>query len=639
MKLKNKLIFMALSIVVFVTVVSTVVVCFLINKQNRDVAGALLKKSANIISDDITIKQEKGLEQIRQMVTTNASKLRYIAEYGKKSEEMSVESNYRYVLEAMSSTAVMGDLRKIFLYDMEGDLSAFASTTDHKLSLGYIHRHPETIYKVASLNEGEEFKKEALKQKRNLPENIPLKLKKGIPDQEKTGFQERDNYLCIVLYAPVMGEVYDAEKDKLSKKQVALVTAIRRLDNTFAKRMSNLTGTKINIFTKKGLSTGNLKDYNKLQMKGIKEEDKNWRLSDNKILIADATINGIGYFQGVMPIYSDSKYVGSISALYSNEIVKSNTWEMIKLLALVSLICILIIIPIAIIFSNFLNKPINRATASLADISDQLASACTQVTSSSQTLAEGASEQAASLEETSSSLEEISSMTKQNADNAKEADGLSKDTLKTLKEADTSMKELIKSMEDTSNASNDVSKIIKTIDEIAFQTNLLALNAAVEAARAGEAGSGFAVVADEVRNLALRSSEASGNTQQLVDDIINKINTGSNLVKKTDESYQHLDQSVKKVTTLVKEISTSSNEQANGVQQINTTVHQMDKVTQKNAANAEESASASQQMNSYAVKMKSVVKELETMVKGKTDKKGEDKHAAGKSHFYLSTNS
>ncbi len=160
-----------------------------------------------------------------------------------------------------------------------------------------------------------------------------------------------------------------------------------------------------------------------------------------------------------------------------------------------------------------------------------------QVSSASQQLAAGSSEQAASIEETSSSLEEMSSMTSQNADNAGCADNLMKEVNQVVGQANASMTELTTSMAHISQASEETSKIIKTIDEIAFQTNLLALNAAVEAARAGEAGAGFAVVADEVRNLAMRAADAAKNTADLIEGTVKKVSDGSDLVTKTNDAF------------------------------------------------------------------------------------------------------
>jgi methyl-accepting chemotaxis protein len=287
---------------------------------------------------------------------------------------------------------------------------------------------------------------------------------------------------------------------------------------------------------------------------------------------------------------------------------------MIKLLGFVFIGCILVIFPIVLLFSNSLTKPIHAIIKTLTESAEKVSGASNQVSSSSQQLANGSSEQAASLEETSASLEQVSSMTKQNAEHAQEASRLSIEGSDTLKHANQSMKALIGSMEDISEASGNVSKIIKTIDEIAFQTNLLALNAAVEAARAGEAGAGFAVVADEVRNLALRSAEASKTTQSLVTEIIQKIEGGSSLVTETDDRYRQVALCVRKIAELNSQISSASDEQAQGIAQVSTAVHEMDKVTQQNAANAEESASASEELNAQASRLNNIVNRLVSLI-------------------------
>ena len=201
-------------------------------------------------------------------------------------------------------------------------------------------------------------------------------------------------------------------------------------------------------------------------------------------------------------------------------------------------------------------------------------------------------------------------MTKQNADNASTADKLMKDSKLMVEKANGSMTELTQSMEDISKASDETSKIIKTIDEIAFQTNLLALNAAVEAARAGEAGAGFAVVANEVRNLAMRAAEAAKNTSVLIEGTVKKVREGSELVERTGGAFAEVSRSAAKVADLVAEIAAASSEQAQGIDQINKAVAEMDKVTQQTAANAEESASASEEMNAQAEQMKDIASGL-----------------------------
>ena len=273
------------------------------------------------------------------------------------------------------------------------------------------------------------------------------------------------------------------------------------------------------------------------------------------------------------------------------------------------------------LLTSRITKPVRRIIYALSSGAEQVGAASGQVSSASQELAEGASENAAALEETTASLEEMSSMTKANAGNANHAKNLMDETLVVVNRAGESMKKMTQSMQEIATSGQEIGKIIKTIDEIAFQTNLLALNAAVEAARAGEAGAGFAVVADEVRNLAQRAAGAAGNTAELIENTIHKIDQGNQLVKSTDQAFEEVMVNSGKVGELVNEIASASGEQAQGIEQVNTAMTQMDKVTQKNAASAEESASASEELSAQAESMKDVVQELVDLVGGSNKRK------------------
>ncbi len=279
-------------------------------------------------------------------------------------------------------------------------------------------------------------------------------------------------------------------------------------------------------------------------------------------------------------------------------------------------ITILLAIGMAIALVRAICGPIDRAVKSMISGAEQVSAASGQVSSSSQALAEGASEQAAAIEETSASMEEMAAMTRQNSDNAGQADTLMRASLATIKEADDSMTEMGRSMNEIAEASAATSKIIKTIDEIAFQTNLLALNAAVEAARAGEAGAGFAVVAEEVRNLAMRSTEAAKNTAQLIEGTVTKVMSGKTIVDQATQAFQGVAESSAKVASLIGEIATASREQAQGFGQINQAITQMDSVTQQNSATAEESAAAAAELNGQSAAMMAIVKEMQSLVNG-----------------------
>jgi methyl-accepting chemotaxis protein len=271
---------------------------------------------------------------------------------------------------------------------------------------------------------------------------------------------------------------------------------------------------------------------------------------------------------------------------------------------------------ISFVMTRRIAGPLKGVIEGLQSSSEKVASASGQVSSASRDLAAGASEQAASIEETSSSLEEMSSMTRQNAQNAGQAHNLMREVAQVVGKADSAMEELIGSMTQMRDASRETSKIVKTIDEIAFQTNLLALNAAVEAARAGQAGAGFAVVADEVRSLALRTAEAARNTAGLIESTVTRIGVGADLVDKTSRAFSEVAAGAGRAGELVGGIAAASAEQAQGISALNTAVAEMDRVIQQNAATAEESAAASEELNAQAEQMKGFIRHLTILMEG-----------------------
>jgi CHASE3 domain sensor protein len=255
------------------------------------------------------------------------------------------------------------------------------------------------------------------------------------------------------------------------------------------------------------------------------------------------------------------------------------------------------------------NKVLTSVAHALDDGSNQVASAAAQVSGSSQSLAEGSSEQAASLEETSSSLEEMASMTKRNSENSQKANDLAKQARTAADKGVVDMQAMSAAMDAIKVSSDDIAKIIKTIDEIAFQTNILALNAAVEAARAGEAGMGFAVVAE-------RSAQAAKETAAKIEGAIAKTAQGVDISSKVSLTLNEIVTKARQVDELAAEVAGASREQTQGITQINIAVGQMDKVTQSNAANAEESAAAAEELNAQAAVMKESVGDLLQLVGG-----------------------
>ncbi len=254
---------------------------------------------------------------------------------------------------------------------------------------------------------------------------------------------------------------------------------------------------------------------------------------------------------------------------------------------------------------------LNDVLGEVQKASDQIDAGSQQVSDMAQALSQSATESAASLQEISSSINEVESQVKGSASNAEHANTLAQQAQDAAQVGSQRMTAMIKAMNEINEAGQDINKIIKVIDEIAFQTNLLALNAAVEAARAGQHGKGFAVVAEEVRNLAARSAKAADETAQLIEGSVGKAAHGTEIASSTAESLNEIVEYITKVTSLAGEIALASQQQAHGISQINQGLTHIDQAVQQNTATAEESAAASEELASQAAYLKRMLTRFE----------------------------
>jgi len=261
----------------------------------------------------------------------------------------------------------------------------------------------------------------------------------------------------------------------------------------------------------------------------------------------------------------------------------------------------------------------NGTMYQIEQASNEVAGGSDQVSNGAQAMSQGATEQASAIEELAASVSEISQQVNLTAANTNTTKNLVNATGDALLESDKKMQSMLTEMERINNSSNQISKIIKTIDDIAFQTNILALNAAVEAARAGQAGKGFAVVAEEVRNLASKSAEAAKNTAVLIENSINMVAGGTKTANETAESLKCIVENTKKITALINEISTASTEQATAITQVTHGIDQISSVVQTNSATAEQSAAASQELSGQAQLLKQLVKKFRLRKQNETD--------------------
>lgn len=285
-------------------------------------------------------------------------------------------------------------------------------------------------------------------------------------------------------------------------------------------------------------------------------------------------------------------------------------------IATAGFIAFLLIIIYGFTLTKTIIKPLLKIMEELNMESQDAAAASIQVEAASREIAEASIEESSSIQETAATLEETTSMICQNNTNTQEVAKLSEHEKNLSEKSYEEMVKLIEYMDKIKESSEEITKVVKVIDQIAFKTNLLSLNASVEAAKIGREGDSFAVVAEEIRNLSQKTEQASKDTEEIINKNILLVKEGHELALDVENSLSEIDKEAKKISNYMGEISTASMEQARGVEEIQKAVSQMEQATHMNAHSANECATAAKDLSHQADYVKEIISELSEIIKG-----------------------
>jgi len=383
MKIKTKLVLGATTICFFTLIVSTLVVSYIINEQNMKASFNLIGKTFNVIIDNLSSGKKKLLTDATRFA--NRDEMIFAIPYFAKQKTKTMDEIGLDYLKLPGQGYVTWDQAIIKLalsayefgrsanawrtavYDKDGDLIAFANIENGLATFGYAHGFPNPYLTAASLNVGQKLKLKDWKKIDTLP-NINFSFGKEIPLDEMARFEKINQYLCLVSYVPIIKEHKNRKPETSEKTRLGLVKTIMKIDRAFAKRLSVLTQSQINIFTGKNLKTGDIPEYKTLVCPELKTDDEKWRLSADTVKMDAIKINKSGYFQGVLPLFTNNRYIGAIAVLYSREVARANTVQMVKMLCLVGLGIIVLMIPFAFLLSGLLTKPLTLVVATANSI-------------------------------------------------------------------------------------------------------------------------------------------------------------------------------------------------------------------------------------------------------------------------------
>lgn len=634
MSLKKKLIAGAIGLVALIMLASLSFVSILVTRQNQTLAANQVRNAINVVRYDLMDKQHKLAADALQMASANkmASKILYLNDNKHDKSIHLFHAQYQSIVDAVFQVGQTSDLWEMAVYDTQGDLRVFAVREDRADTLGYVHyagsgadNGADRSYYVATLDKGTTATRESYKQATTFPDINPAVKYEGPPiTGQSVDFECSGNQMCLLAAVPIIGEVFNAEKGKMEQAQVGFVRASFRFKSEFTDKMARLTGMKINLFSKDHYLIGTLDEYQAPDLSSVRHKETPDVLADQQAFVNNLSLAGGSYIQGTLPLYHGKDFIGMLAVLLSDNVIKANSWQIIKLFGIVALVCLLLVIPVTIAFANSFINPILKIVAGLDDLADGNGDLTTRLEIRSkdeigtlarcfntfmdklQAIIRNISGNASELSQSSASLSDLShTMSDSSADMRTKSNSVN-DALKLMtdnigritvkmddaasnihmvstatEEMTGTINEIARSSENArsiaqqalqqaqsasdrlaelKNAAEEIGKVTETINQISEQTNLLALNATIESARAGEAGKGFAVVANEIKELAHQTARATHEIEGKVNDIQAMVLNSTSEMNSTLEVVDHIHTIIAQIATAVEEQSVTTRE-------------------------------------------------------------------------------
>lgn len=644
LKLKQKILGVIVMVVVIVMVASSLVVSWRIYGQNVDATNAKLTVGANTVKSKITDVQADLIRKIVQMdsLFKVSENVKFLADFKKDYDLGMTETGFTDLANALFATATVNNLNTIALYDGNGELLTFSEhQKDGTRLTGYYYVNPEKAFKFTRAAADTDLKKSRWDVSPTLDGLInPLNRPGMTSDKASGSLGKTGNALVLSIFVPVMVEEFNKETDKMEPTQAGFVLLTKSLDQGFVTQMAEVTGLHMNIFAGQDLSHGDLPDYAKVVQAGLSmTAGTDWELKSQPVIPGTVESGGKTYFQGLVPVYSDTKLAGAIALLTSSKTVMDNTLQVVYTLVIVYLCCIVLIIPVALFFSGSMVKSILNVTASLKDVAEgegdltkrieikskdeigelsqwfnlfieKLQTMIVDISSSSHSLSQSVQvtrKEATDISDNSSKMLDITNtVTRSTSEmsagisSISQVVGQASDNLdivaSSTEEMTATINEIAKNAETARAMSSETGQKIEaagekviqlgqdakeintfteSINEISEQTNLLALNATIEAARAGEAGKGFAVVAGEIKELANQTAAATQDIKTKIDNIMASSTSTVEEMDTISKTFGNMNDVVNDIASAIEEQSATTKEIADNTATVATGISEV----------------------------------------------------------------